>query len=322
MIPSLPDWKRLNEEFYAGDPAGYFRTRLNMLLLAAGASGEVERLLDAGVRYEGLVTVQLGHSSEERGDLHVVYLVTESQALLHHVSEALIRLFLAHAAATPFPWIEVGALRQFAQFKEQVAVLATSTWPKELTAAVPRVFLGGVPRSHKESAVEAASAITRLLRHLASGLLKDANLYNSVKHGMAVVGSEDAYVTIATEGGQPFMGSSGPSVAFLESEKTGDERVWKVTRRWLSLRQAMWMSQLAVVEIDALWAIARARYLDVELKGVRVVTRESVEEGITGAFADVRGVNSFSHTVATEHLRSRSASRKPRSPKPGSESSM
>lgn len=64
----------------------------------------------------------------------------------------------------------------------------------------------------------------------------------------------------------------------------------------------MWMSQLAMVEIDALWAIARARYLGVEIKGVHTVTAEALADRITGAFADPRGINSFSNTVAVEEL--------------------
>lgn len=306
------DWQRLNEEFYSGDPAGYFRIRSNMLMLAAGASDEVQSRLEAGVRYDGLVTMELGRSSEERDDLIVAYLLTESQALLHHVSEALIRLFLAHASQPLCPWMEVAALRQFYAFKEQVVVLAGHTWPTALVDAVPHIFLGGVPQESSPSADEARETVTRLRRHLAAGLLKDANLYNSVKHGMAVVGSRDAYVTLATDGGEPFMGSQGPSVAFLESEREDDNRVWKVTRRWLSIRQAMWMSQLAVVEIDALWAVARARYLGVDLTGVHTITREALTDGITGAFADPRGINSFSTTVAVENLPSQSARKKPK----------
>lgn len=296
------DWKRLNENFYSGDPAGYFRIRSNMLMLAAGASDEVQRLLEAGVRYDGLISMELGRSAEERDDLDVAYLVTESQALLHHVSEALIRLFLAHASGPACPWMEVASLRQFSDFKEQVAVLAHHTWPTELADSVPHVFFGGAPKEPDLSTDEARETVTQLLRHLAAGLLKDANLYNSVKHGMAVVGSRDAYVTLATGGGEPLMGSHGPSIAFLESESEGNTRVWKVSRRWLSIRQAMWMSQLAIVEIDALWAIARARYLGVEIKGVRTVTAEALADGITGAFADPRGINSFSTTVAVEQL--------------------
>lgn len=300
--PPPVDWDRLNEEFYSGDPAGYFRIRLNLLLLAAGAPDEVARLLEAGVHYDGMVTMELGRSSQERDDLLVAYLVTESQALLHHVSEALLRLFLAHARPRPNPWLSVSSMRDFAKFKEKVASVAAYTWPEDLTAALPRVFMGDMPSDSTESREEGVAAITRLIRHLAGGLLQDSNLYNSVKHGMAVIASEDVYVTLATGAGEPIIGSHGPSVGFLESEVTGDERTWKITRRWVSIRRALWVSQLALMEIDALWAIARVRYLGAELTGVHVVTAEAVEDGITGAFADLVGIHTSSRTVAVEHL--------------------
>lgn len=218
---SKPDWHRLNEEFYSGDPAGYF---------------------------------------------------------------------------------SLPTLRNFAKFKEQVAVLARSTWPTHYVEALPKVFLGAGGADPATSAA-AERAIPRLIRHVAGRLLEDLNLYNSVKHGMAVIGSRDAYVSIAEDGAAPFMGSKGPSVAFMESQVEGDRRIWSVTRRWTSIRQAMWLSQLALMEIDALWAVGRARYLGVELKGVLVVTEEAVVDGITGwVFADAGGITRFSTKVAEEIL--------------------
>lgn len=300
-----PDWRRLNEEFYSGDPAGYFSLRLNMLLLAAGAPDEVHALLAAGVRYEGLISSPLDRSTQARNDLDVAYLLTESQTVLHHVSEALMRLFLGHADGGPCPWIEVAALRNFARFKKQMAVLASPTWSSDLEDAVPFVFLGGEPID-RESSAAAQRAVTRLIRHLAGRLLEDSNLYNSVKHGMAVVGSRHAYVSISETGAAaPFIGSNGPSVAFMESEVRGDRRVWSVTRRWTSIRQALWLSQLALSQIDALWAVGRARYLGAALPGVQVVTEEAVADGITGTFADAGGITRYSTKVAEEILSAR-----------------
>ena len=82
----------------------------------------------------------LDRSTEARDDLHVAFLVTESQAVLHHVSEALIRLFLAHADGGDCPWMEVAALRNFSKFKQEVAVLARGSWPGHYEEAIPYVF--------------------------------------------------------------------------------------------------------------------------------------------------------------------------------------
>lgn len=299
------DLEGLNQEFYSGDPAGYFRIRLNMLLLAAGCPDDVQTILERGVRYGGMVTMPLARSSEERDDLLLSYLVTESQALLHHVSEALLRLFLAHASPTRSPWIEVASLRDFKKFKQQAEVIASPHWPAALQDALPVVFLGGTPTEPTVSGDDPIDSITRLLRHLAAGLLEDSNLYNSVKHGMAAIASQDAYIRVATSEGEAIMASHGPSVAFLESSVADDERTWKVTRRGVSIRRAMWLSQLALMEIDALWALGRARYCGAELAGVQVVTREAVNDGISGAFADRGGISTWSRTVAIEQLPAR-----------------
>ena len=296
-------WSALNDEFYAGDPAGYFRLRLNMLLLAAGAPDAVNELLEAGVRYEGLVTARLGRSSEERGDLQTAYLITESQALLHHVSEALVRLFLAHVGHPACPWLEVASLRSFSKFKKQAEVLTGFSWPEELEQAVPSLFLGAQGSHESNDQADAVEAITRLIRHLAKGLLDDSNLYNAVKHGVAVIASAEAHFSVATDEGQPILGSHGTSVGFLESKDADRQRTWSVTRRWVSIRRALWMSQLALIELDALWAVARARYTDADISGVQTVTRQAVEDGISGFFADRSPISRSSRVIAVEQLR-------------------
>jgi hypothetical protein len=45
----------LNEQFYTSHPAAYFRKRLQLLILAAGAAAEIAQLLAQGVRYEKLI---------------------------------------------------------------------------------------------------------------------------------------------------------------------------------------------------------------------------------------------------------------------------
>jgi hypothetical protein len=97
------------------------------------------------------------------------------------------------------------------------------------------------------------------------------------------------------------FGHQGSSVAFLESSRWQDnKRAWTLKRTWVSIRQAMWLAQLAISEIDALWAVARARYRGAALDGVQAVTSAAVESGITGDMADRSGITSFSLVVAVE----------------------
>jgi hypothetical protein len=294
------DYDHLNAEFYAGDPASYFQYRLNLLLLAAGNPDEVEAMLTAGVRYEGVVSQPVGHSTDDVGDAHLAYLITESQALLHHASEALARLFLAHADSPPSPWLEVARLREPSAFKAKAEHLAEPLWTAEEDDFVWTVFFGTKPEAPSGVQRDSHAAVTRLLKHLAKRLLQDSSLYNAVKHGMAVLSAETGMSLSDDETGASF-GHRGSSVAFLEASGWQDrERTWTLKRRWVSIRQAMWLAQLAISEIDALWAVARARYRGAALDGVQAVTPEAVESGISGDMADRGGITSFSIVVAVE----------------------
>src|SRR5690242_12770909 len=85
----------LNSEFYSADPAAYFRTRTRLLFLAAGANRQLDELLTAGVFYEGLILKLGSEDPEDPDDERQLqnFLITESEVLLHHASEVLLRLY-------------------------------------------------------------------------------------------------------------------------------------------------------------------------------------------------------------------------------------
>ena len=71
--------------------------------------------------------------------------VLESTVLAHHAFEALVRLYLAHAADTTCPWIEVAAETSFGAFKSRVNDEIIGL-PADALAErmVPLVFLGSL----------------------------------------------------------------------------------------------------------------------------------------------------------------------------------
>jgi hypothetical protein len=87
-------FQQLNKRFYTADPADYFRTRLSTLMLVAGRPGDLLGLLKEGVEY-GRIRSQADTNAEVDAAGIDRYVTVESQVLLHHVAEALIRLFLA-----------------------------------------------------------------------------------------------------------------------------------------------------------------------------------------------------------------------------------
>jgi hypothetical protein len=292
------DPARLNAQFYAANPPAYFRSRLHLLALAAGRPSELVTLLEAGVEYEGLRFTREGSlATEGNPNLDAAFLVTESQVLLHHASEALIRLFFGHADLPPCPWLECADFRGAAAFRKEVDRLASSLWPAQLKEAVADVFLGGTPDEVPAAWSETAESAERLLRVLAKRLNEDAHMYNSTKHGMAVL-SGDSSVAVLSEEGQHVAGGSGPSVSFLESiKRPGGDEVWSLTTNWFSIQQAMFLTSLAITQMEALWQVARVRYVDADLAGMPMVTKEAID----AALFEMRPagvIHQFSHQVA------------------------
>jgi hypothetical protein len=57
--------RRLNESYYSNDPADYFRTRWQILLLAAARSDGLATLFAEGFEYEGVVVGRHERSNDD-----------------------------------------------------------------------------------------------------------------------------------------------------------------------------------------------------------------------------------------------------------------
>lgn len=222
----------LNSTFYGAEPAVYFRMKLTLLLLVAGREDEVGALIDGGVQYQDLVLM-----TEEDGDERVsrarlqAYLVAESESVLHHAAETLIRLFLAHADIPACPWLEVAGLLSFREFRRRNADLVDMAERGELDEAIRDVFLAG-----DDSAAEYVEPARRLLMMAAIRLRDDANAYNSVKHGFAVQpGNAGFSITPSDGSGTPFS-AGGPALSYLERERTADGgATWYTKTKWVDV---------------------------------------------------------------------------------------
>lgn len=213
---AVEQFPELNRQFYAANPAAYFKRRLHLLLAAAGASEQLEQLFADGVRYEGIIAkLEPPDDAEADSRERQSFLATDAEVLLHHSSEALLRLYLAHRDQPQCPWLECARLRNFATFKSQVDSLRSSYQEHEHVA---KMFLGGVPDNSDANATQAVEQIDRLLKILARRLLEDGNLYNAAKHGLAIIAGESG-ISVGSDGGQALFGSHGQSLAFLEVNK-------------------------------------------------------------------------------------------------------
>lgn len=145
-------YANLNREFYGSDPTSYFRDRLHLLILR-GANPSIieEHIVDAVWGQLGTIVTPV--RSEETAEVaeakkkaaHQQFLVTESQVLLHHVAEALLRMYLAHESQAECPWLEIAAFKDDRKFREALDELGQRTWTEHRMNAAGWVFLGSVP---------------------------------------------------------------------------------------------------------------------------------------------------------------------------------
>jgi len=259
-------YQQLNEQFYAAEPSEYFRTRLLTLLLLAGRTDDLLGLLREGVEHAG-VTAKVDADAEIDAASMARYVAVESQVLLHSAAEALIRLLLAHAGSPPCPWFEVSSETSFRRFKKRVEDEVISPRRRgTFEEQVAVVLLGRRqpgPDDDPKRWKEATENLASFVRVLAERWLKDARLYNAMKHGLAVVPG-DAVFQVLDDDDKAIRLGEGTSVEYLESTPwENDRRQWQTTTRWLDVRESLGLVEVACLMIDSLWLVAKYRYLRV-----------------------------------------------------------
>jgi hypothetical protein len=156
------------------------------------------------------------------------------------------------------PWPEVAMRSDFAQFKRDVeSWTLTAARESLLRDAVARVFTGQqtTPPDGGVAWDRGVENLVSFVRRFAEIWLTDSPLYNSLKHGLAVIPS-DAVVLIDSH----VMGE-GNSLASLEYSKgPRGVRDWSLVTRWIDLQESLALIEVGQQMIGALWAIARARY--------------------------------------------------------------
>ena len=246
----VPDqFPSLNSAFYATRPWEYFRRREHALIVAAGARGKLLEAAQEGIRVGRLEYTLSGEDeTEEQDDDWDRFVLAESQVLLHHASETLLRLYLAHEGLPPCPWLEVARVRSPQRFKDDVKRrFLGDLSDKARRRRVTEVFFGTrdrkalEPTPPEEEWIEGADNLERFLCRFASDFL-DADLYNALKHGLAVMPGE-AMVKV---GDGDLLKAEGPSIEYLSvrPDSLGRER-WNRSTRWLKVDTAITFACLA-----------------------------------------------------------------------------
>jgi hypothetical protein len=265
--------EQLNIDFYRLEPAAYFLFRLRNLLLSAGRGLELEQLIVEGVEVgvfklgapEG---TRLDALDEEQRESQHAFVTLETEVLLHHVSETLLRLYLAHQHSPPCPWISVSRERSPRRFKKKVADLLEGLQGAEERERLSKVFFGTTDRTTFGEALseenwEELVESSRLWLGWFARYMLDGDVYNAAKHGLGV---HPRRVALKVEiDGHKFLDGSGPCLEYLHSSRDEDgHRQWRRTTKWVQWDRLFGAVHIACQLIDRLWTVGRVRYGDAE----------------------------------------------------------
>lgn len=255
----------LNRDFYRSEPHTHIRHRLSNLMLVAARDEELSQLLSQGVTF-GLVSITPkegappAYGKDERESAEQ-FVALEAEVLLHHATETLLRLFLAHAGLPPCPWLEMSRLRSFKRFKEILHRRFIEDSGEDRFSDVESVFFGGpelrqsvTESPSEEEWAEAVRTVDQFLVRYAVNLLDDAHLYNAAKHGLAVKPGEFGVTLGAKE--NPIINRHGMALQYLEV--IDDE--WKKTIEWVETETSLTYVWMAAELMEQLWNVGRQRY--------------------------------------------------------------
>lgn len=293
------EFSRLNRQFYRSEPAAILVMKLNLLIFAASSSVEDLSATIAGSTFESLSVRVADDAPVDENDQRALqsYLISETHSLWYQASECLMRLYLTHAGGGECPWIELAKLRTGHTFNETLAWIAKRI--TDVSGDVAEVFTGGYPDVDTESLV----AAERFLRLTADRLGTARNLHNSTKHGLGIVPGRTGLGFFRDEDGAEMFSVDGPSIVYLErasSDATPGQTDWHESTEWISLRRTMWLTRLAITQIDALWTIAKWRYLGMVPDRVELMTNDGIDIATTGVLADPHLNTKFKRSVGFE----------------------
>lgn len=270
---AIENYPELNRQFYAARPWTYLRQRMRNVLVVAGARDELHRIFENGLKVGMLQTKITPDPDPEVAardraaleDDQERFVITETEVLLHHASETLLRLYLAHESIPPCPWLTLARTHGFAEFKRQVKrrFLGDLSQEERRERVIP-IFHGTTEREKLRPSLSeedwhaSADNIESFLVHFA-GVFLEAGTYNAAKHGLAVNSGESALEL----SGIPELSKSGPAIDYLAKRKTDDGRTrWAIHTKWIDVERTVGFIYMATSLIEALWGIAAWRYTD------------------------------------------------------------
>ena len=278
----------LNDAFYRARPHAYFNQRLESLVLVAGKSAQLAELLAEGItigRLKAGGAPRPNLTEHQRAEVEQdreQFVIAESEVLLHHAAETLLRLYLAHERLPPCPWLVLAGERSFAAFKEKVAQLGEELGDEQRKANVAAVFFGAADRTNLQP-TPSEDAWSAGLENLSTWLawfaahFLDSGVYNAAKHGLALQAGNAAFQL----GDDELISRSGLSLEYVETYKDDSgHRRWRRTTQWVDPDRWMGYIFMACRLMKGLMEVARARYTGAPLTHLDLFTTPRFEETV------------------------------------------
>lgn len=252
----------LNRAFYSTEPHSYLIQRLVSLLIIKEKGDQLEELIDDEFELGGVAMKKQSVTTGK--DRRWRFVTTESEVVLHHVSETLLRLYLAHAERPAVPWLSMAEEMDFRQFKGDIRSLKERLEAGDELDRLHAVFHGSQSREDLQPSPSlaqwdaAADNISGFLSRFASIFL-DAVPYNAAKHGLAIAaGASRLELSIDN---LDIMWASGPTLDCLVRKKGPDGTYWTIETRWLEPDHSIALGIAGCHLIQLLWLVARQHYL-------------------------------------------------------------
>lgn len=249
----------LNRDFYEHSPSQYLRTRITLLVAFGDETAPVHQAVRTGIR---AWEIGASHDADVDADEIDGFAVVESISILYLAAEAMLRLYFAHAEMTDCPPLRLSSLTVYSRFKKRVDALITNPPSTEELRTVFRGTLTPPADVPPEVWEEDGAVLAFLVRRAAELLVREANVYNATKHGLAVQARKSAIRLGSEDGpGGVILDHDGSSIRFLSrvgSDGNGLED-WRETVQFAFPSTNLTLAASFADEIDAVHAVARGR---------------------------------------------------------------
>lgn len=255
----------LNQAFYGTEPYLYLRRRLMNLVLTRASGEKLEEIASQGLKV-GIANFGYEFDNESK-EAREKFEIAESEVLLSHVSETVIRIYLAHREIPHCPWLELCRVRSPSKFKSKTESLLKSIQSGKEDVQIQTVFYGRPdrralsPEVDEESWTKSTKTLRDYLSFFADRVL-DANAYNAAKHGLALVAGSSSLEIQANGDPEPMVLSDGPALECLviSTEKDGRKR-WAREAKWIDPDRISTHAWMGCQMLESIWTIGKARYL-------------------------------------------------------------